>query len=175
MSDATPTTDQGNCLVWLWLSALAIVLDLGIKYVASNTLSYAQPVEVLPIFDLTLLHNTGAAFSFLADAGGWQRWVFAVIALVVSVMLVLWLRKTPRNQWWLGLGLSMVLGGAIGNLYDRLVHGYVVDYLSFHYAGWYFPAFNLADVCITVGAGLLIIDMLFLADDAAFKRKSEDS
>lgn len=175
MSDTTPTTGPGNCLAWLWLSVLAIVLDLGIKYVASNTLTYATPVEILPIFDLTLLHNTGAAFSFLADAGGWQRWVFAVIAVGVSVMLVIWLRKTPRNQWWMGLGLSLVLGGAIGNLYDRLVHGYVVDYLSFHYGGWYFPAFNLADVCITVGAGLLIIDMLFLADDAPMKRKSGDS
>ncbi|MCV6589463.1 MAG: signal peptidase II [Marinobacterium sp.] len=175
MSDSTPTTGQGHCLAWLWLSALMVVLDLGIKYLASSNLTYAVPVEVLSVFDLTLLHNTGAAFSFLADAGGWQRWAFAVIALAVSVMLVIWLHKTPRNQWWLGLGLSLVLGGALGNLYDRLVHGYVVDYLSFHYGGWYFPAFNLADVCITVGAGLLIIDTLFLADDAPVKRKSKDS
>lgn len=165
MTKLTPTAGQASSLPWLWLSLLVVIVDLGAKYVADNALDYGVPVQVLPVFDLTLLYNTGAAFSFLSDAGGWQRWAFAVIATAVSIMLVIWLKRTPRNQWWLGMGLSLVLGGALGNLYDRVVHGYVVDFLSFHYSGYYFAAFNLADAAITAGAGLLIIDMLFLAQD----------
>jgi signal peptidase II len=110
---------------------------------------------------MTLLYNTGAAFSFLSGASGWQRWLFVLIAVVVSVMLVLWLKRTDRHQWWLGMGLSLILGGALGNLYDRIIHGFVVDFISVHYQNYYFPAFNLADTAITIGAALLIIDMLF--------------
>jgi len=166
MTDQNPTTTgQGNCLPWLWLSLLVVIVDLSSKYIANNALNYGEPNPLLPMFDLTLLYNKGAAFSFLAEAGGWQRWVFAVIAVAVSGMLVVWLRRTPRAQWWLGLGLSMVLGGALGNLYDRVVLGYVIDFISLHYAGYYFPAFNLADTAITIGAGLLIIDMLFLSEE----------
>lgn len=153
-----------NCLVWLWVSLLVVVVDLGSKYLAVETLNYGEPNQVLPVFDITLLYNTGAAFSFLAEAGGWQRWFFVAIAIGVSGMLLVWLKRTPRQQWWLGLGLAWVLGGALGNLYDRIVHGYVVDFISLHYGGYYFAAFNIADMAITGGAALLLIDMLFLAE-----------
>lgn len=151
-----------SCLVWGWLSLVVVLLDLGSKQLAITYLNYAEPIPLLPIFDLTLLFNKGAAFSFLSDAGGWQRWVFALIAVVVSAVLVVWLRRTERSHWWLGLALSMVLGGALGNLYDRVVQGYVIDFISLHYDNYYFPAFNLADSAITLGAIVLILDMLFL-------------
>jgi signal peptidase II len=160
---ATKTSDvKGSCLIWGWLSLLVVLLDLGSKQLADAYLSYAEPNPLLPVFDLTLLYNKGAAFSFLSDAGGWQRWLFAFIAVLVSVVIVIWLRRIERNQWWLGLALSMVLGGALGNLYDRVVLGYVIDFISLHYQGYYFPAFNLADSAITLGAVILIFDMLFL-------------
>ncbi|WP_299179831.1 signal peptidase II [uncultured Neptuniibacter sp.] len=154
--------DQGHCLIWGWLSLLIVLLDLGSKQLAVNYLQYGDPNPVIPFFDLTLLFNTGAAFSFLSEAGGWQRWFFVLIAVVVSVVLVVWLRRTPRIHWWLGLGLALILGGAIGNLYDRAVQGYVIDFISLHYGDYYFPAFNLADTAITIGAFILILDMLFL-------------
>jgi len=139
------------------------VLDLATKFWVSSALTYNLPVEVLPIVDLRLLHNTGAAFSFLAAAAGWQRWLFAGIAIVVSFFILRWLRETPSSARVLAGGYALILGGALGNLFDRIVHGYVVDFISVHYAGWYFPAFNIADIAITCGAALLIFDMLFLA------------
>lgn len=160
----TVVNTSGTALSWLWLSVLVVALDLLTKYQASTLLAYGVPHPQLPIFDLTLLHNTGAAFSFLASAGGWQRWFFALIALLVSVLLVIWMARTPRQHRWLGIGLASVLGGGLGNLYDRMMHGYVVDFISLHYNGYYFPAFNLADTAITIGAGILIIDMLWSSD-----------
>jgi signal peptidase II len=151
----------GSSLVWLWLSVLVIVLDQGTKWLAQGMLEYGMPNPVLPVFDLTLLYNRGAAFSFLADAGGWQRWFFALVALVVSVALVIWMKRTARVHWWLGMGLALLLGGALGNLYDRVVLGYVVDFIAVHYKSSYFPAFNLADSAITLGAILLVVDTLF--------------
>lgn len=153
----THTTKSG--LIWLWLSLLVIVLDLGSKQLASLLLNYGEPVTVLPVFDLTLLHNKGAAFSFLAGQNGWQRWFFAVIAVGVSSVLLVWLKRTPRQQAWLCCALALILGGALGNLWDRLTLGYVVDFISLHYAQYYYPAFNLADSAITVGAIMLIWDM----------------
>ncbi|EXJ10399.1 MULTISPECIES: signal peptidase II [Nitrincola] len=160
----TDVNNSTSALRWLWITVLVIVLDLGTKYWADAALIYAQPVPILPFFDLTLLYNYGAAFSFLAGAGGWQRWFFAGIAIGMSVFLLVWLKRTPAQEWWMRLALALVLGGALGNLYDRIIHGYVVDFISLHYGGWYFPAFNLADTAITLGALLLIIDMLFLAE-----------
>jgi len=154
---------RASALCWLWLTLVVLVLDLGAKYLADTRLTYADPVALLPFLNLTLLYNTGAAFSFLSGAGGWQRWLFALIAIGVSLLLLLWLRRTPKRHWWLGVGLAMLLGGALGNLYDRIVHGHVVDFISVHWGGWYFPAFNLADSAISVGAALLIIDMLFVS------------
>ncbi len=153
-----------TALAWLWLAVVVIVLDLLTKHQASSLLPYGIPHPQLPVFDLTLLHNTGAAFSFLSQAGGWQRWFFALIAIVVSVALLVWMARTPYQQRWLGAGLALLLGGALGNLYDRIVHGYVVDFISLHYSGYYFPAFNLADTAITIGAGMLIIDMLWFSE-----------
>ncbi|EGH00229.1 Lipoprotein signal peptidase [gamma proteobacterium IMCC2047] len=150
-------------LIWLWLSVVVVVLDQLTKYLASANLEYGRPVELLPVFDLTLLHNTGAAFSFLAGAGGWQRWLFALLAAVVSVVLVVWLKRLKAHETWLAIALALVLGGALGNLYDRVVLGYVVDFISVHYQRYYFPAFNLADSGITVGAIMLIIDTLWFS------------
>ncbi|BBB27736.1 signal peptidase II [Amphritea japonica] len=157
-------TTQRTALSWLWLVAVVLVLDLFTKYQASSLLPYGVAHPQLPVFDLTLLHNTGAAFSFLAKAGGWQRWFFAVIAVVVSIVLLVWMARTPRQQRWLGAGLALLLGGALGNLYDRVVQGYVIDFISLHYDGYYFPAFNLADTAITIGAAMLIIDMIWFSD-----------
>ncbi|MGQ7245209.1 signal peptidase II [Salinicola sp. V024] len=148
-------------LRWLWLSLAVIVLDLGIKALASAHLDYGRPLEVLPIFNLTLLHNTGAAFSFLAEHAGWQRWLFALIAIGASIGLTVWLSRLKRGETLTAISLTLVIGGAIGNLYDRLVHGYVVDYLSFHWGDWYYPAFNLADTAITLGAVGLVLQSLF--------------
>lgn len=147
--------------LWLVLSGVIIVLDIWTKNLASTQLQYARPVEILPILNFTLLHNPGAAFSFLSDAGGWQRWFFTVISTVVSVVLLVWLLRLQRNEKLLALSLALILGGAIGNLYDRVSLGYVVDFISVHYAGWYFPAFNIADSAISVGAVLMILDMFF--------------
>lgn len=146
-------------LKWLWLSALIVVLDLATKYLATWNLEYAVPVAVIPdLFNFTLLHNTGAAFSFLADASGWQRWFFAALAIGVSVFLVKWL-QTLKGDRWLAVSLTLVLGGALGNLYDRIVHGYVVDFLDFYWQNQHFPAFNIADSAITIGAIMMAIDI----------------
>ena len=167
MSNATLPKSNTTALRWLWLSVVVVFLDLGSKAWASTGLVYNSPVELLPVFDLRLLHNTGAAFSFLASAGGWQRWLFAGIALVVSGLIIHWLRKTEAHQRLQALGYALILGGALGNLYDRIAYGYVVDFISLHYDGWYFPAFNIADSAITLGAIALIFDALFLSRHSA--------
>ena len=156
-----PAASRLNRLWLYYLAALVLVgLDQWTKGLATAWLEYGRPVPVLPVFDLTLQHNRGAAFSFLAGAGGWQRWLFAVIAGAVSVVLVVWLSRLGRGQVLLAVALSLVLGGAVGNLWDRLALGYVVDFISLHWGGRYFPAFNLADSAITVGAALMLLDML---------------
>jgi len=163
MTEQLQPQQRAGRLHWLWLSALVVILDQLSKQLATAYLDYALPVELLPVFDLTLLHNTGAAFSFLASAGGWQRWFFALLAGVVSVVLVVWLKRLKANETWLAIALALVLGGALGNLYDRVVLGYVVDFISVHYQQRYFPAFNLADSAISIGAVMLIIDTLWLS------------
>ncbi len=161
MTDANKS--QQGCLVWLWLSILIVVLDQGLKYLASTFLSYGEPLALLPVFDLTLLHNPGAAFSFLASQGGWQRWFLAAVAVGMSIYLIIWLKKTPRSMRLQALALALVLGGALGNLIDRVWLGYVVDYIALHWKHYYYPAFNLADVAITLGAVLLIWDMVIVS------------
>ncbi len=148
----------GSKLVWLGLTLLLVLLDQATKYLAEQYLIYAQPKTLLPVFDLTLVYNEGAAFSFLADAGGWQRWFFALLAAAVSLALVVWIKRLKPNETFLAIALAMILGGALGNLYDRVVLGYVIDFISVHYDRYYFPAFNLADSAICVGAALLIIE-----------------
>jgi signal peptidase II len=157
-------------LKWLWLSAFVIVLDQVTKYLASTELQFHVPVAVMPSFNWFLSHNTGAAFSFLSDAGGWQRWFFIGLAAVVAVIIVSWLKKLEGQQAWLAAALSLILGGAIGNVIDRIYHGYVIDFIQWYYENYYWPSFNIADAAITVGAAILIIDGLFGSKD-----KKQDS
>ncbi len=145
-------------LKWLWLSALVAALDLATKAVASHYLVLYQPVPVFPGFNWTLAHNSGAAFSFLASESGWQRWFFSVIALVVSIGITIWIKRLKPTETWLAVALALVLGGAIGNLWDRVTLGYVVDFIDVYYQQSHWPAFNIADSAICVGAVLLIID-----------------
>jgi signal peptidase II len=142
----------GGLILLLW------ALDLLIKWWVTQHFNYGERVNLLPFFDLVLAHNTGAAFSFLANQSGWQRWVLAAIAIGISGWLVAWLKRTPRTYSVLGLSLSLVLAGALGNLTDRLVNGYVVDYILVYYPPYYFPAFNLADSVIFLGVVGLFID-----------------
>ncbi len=145
----------------LGLALLVLAVDQATKLWAAGTLDYGMPVTVLPFFNLTLVHNTGAAFSFLADAGGWQRIFFIVVSGVVSLVLVAWLWRLPRDARLLGIALALVLGGAVGNLVDRVAYGYVIDFLDFHATGWHWPAFNVADSAISCGVVLLLADGLF--------------
>ena len=156
-----------NMLKWLWLSLIIIILDQLTKSWASSALDYATPVAIMPMFNLTLLHNTGAAFSFLSEAGGWQRWFFALIAIVISVALLIWLKMLKPNQTLLAVGLALLLGGALGNLWDRLLFGYVVDFIDIYYGNAHWPAFNIADSAISIGAALLIFDSFRHANEKA--------
>ena len=153
-----PVVQRTHPAAWLWLSLGVIALDQATKFLATRFLDLYERVEVLPVLDFTLLHNTGAAFSLLAGASGWQRWFFIGLAFTVSVVLLVWIWRTPRGEKLLPLSLSLILGGALGNVIDRIVHGYVVDFIHAHWGPAYFPAFNIADSAITIGAGLLILD-----------------
>ncbi|WP_137166386.1 signal peptidase II [Salinimonas lutimaris] len=147
-------------LRFLWLSLVVFALDQWTKYAVLGSMQLYQSVEVMPFFNLTYVHNYGAAFSFLHDAAGWQRWFFTGIAAVVSTLILWWLRSTPRHQVMLPVAFCFILGGALGNVYDRLVHGYVIDFLDFYVGQYHWPAFNLADAGIFIGAAMLIVDML---------------
>lgn len=143
---------------WYGLALFILLLDQLTKLIAVAELHYAQPVAVFPGFNLTLLYNTGAAFSFLAQAGGWQRWFFIILSLIVSVVIIGWIARLRDSNKLLSFGLALVLGGALGNVYDRVALGHVVDFIQLYYKNWYWPAFNIADSAICVGAALLIID-----------------
>ncbi|HEY0676349.1 MAG TPA: signal peptidase II [Immundisolibacter sp.] len=143
----------------LALAALLILLDQASKLAVLRLLEPYQTIPVVPGFNLTLAFNRGASFSFLADAGGWQRWLFSGISLAASVIIVILLRRTPPADRLNGLGLSLVLSGAVGNLIDRLWLGHVVDFLDVYYRAWHFPAFNIADSAISIGAALLVLGM----------------
>jgi signal peptidase II len=144
---------------WLGLSALVILADQITKSVIEHRLGLFDVVSIFPVLDITRLHNSGAAFSFLADASGWQRWFFTALSLAVSVGLIVWICRSPRRGQTLAVaGLACVLGGALGNVIDRIRMGHVVDFIHAHWGGAYFPAFNVADSAITVGAALLLLD-----------------
>ena len=149
-------------LVWVGLAILAIVLDQWTKWIASTHLNYADPVPVLPFLNWTLLHNYGAAFSFLSDAGGWQRYFFTSLAGIVSVIFLFWLMRMPKTVKVLPIAIALILGGAIWNLIDRVTLGYVVDFIHVYCQNSHFPAFNIADSAITLGTILLLIDSFFL-------------
>lgn len=146
---------------WLLAALALVVIDQACKWWVTQSLSYGVPVPVWGWLNFTLLHNTGAAFSFLAHGDGWQRWLFAAIAVAVSSWIVFMLRRCPPGARWLPIALTLVLGGAIGNLWDRLSFGYVVDFIHFCYGTSCFPAFNVADSAITVGAVMLVLDSFF--------------
>lgn len=148
---------------WLLLSTVVVALDQVTKLLVIENLTLYQRVQITPFFDLVRLHNTGAAFSFLADASGWQNWLFTGIAFVVSVGILYWLVTLPsKDRRALAMGLALVLGGAIGNVIDRSFYGYVVDFILFHYQEWSYPAFNLADSAITCGVILILYDGVVL-------------
>ena len=168
---AANTQANGSSLVWMralsnpWIGFLLAVIVIGLdqctQALATNQLAYRVPVEVTSWFDLMLAHNTGAAFSFLASAGGWQRWFLTAVAVAVSVVVVFWLTRLKQSERILGVALGLVLGGGVGNLIDRVSLGYVGDFISWHYNDWYWPAFNSADAAICLGAVLLVWDSFF--------------
>ena len=171
-------------LKWLWVTAVVIVLDQVTKQVAQALLVFEVPVPVIPFFNFTLSYNTGAAFSFLASSAGWQRWFFVVLAVVVSAMIVRWLRRLSPEERWNGVALSLILGGALGNAIDRVFFGHVIDFIDFFYTAGscmplfsplpfgdgfqcHWPAFNLADSAISVGAVIMVLDAILPSKKAA--------
>ncbi|QBY03417.1 lipoprotein signal peptidase [Thalassotalea sp. HSM 43] len=156
-------------LRWLWLALIMLIVDQASKQLVVATMDYRQSIAVMPLFNLTYVHNPGAAFSFLADQGGWQRWFFTAIAAVMSILLIFWMSKTPKHHKMIAIAFALILSGAVGNLIDRVMYGYVIDFLDFYIGNSHWPAFNIADSAIFVGAALMIIDA-FKNDD---KSKSE--
>lgn len=157
MRNALPTS---NSLRWLWLSLAVLMLDQISKHWVLNHLAINERIPVVPFFDITLRYNTGAAFSFLAQAGGWAAWFFGGIAVIASVVIIILLRRLSKDKRWLAIALALILGGALGNLQDRIYHGYVVDFLLFYVGEWQWPAFNVADSAICIGAAMMIIAVL---------------
>ncbi len=148
-------------LKYLWITFIVIVLDQISKHLAEYYLAYHVPLPVMPMFNLTLSYNTGAAFSFLSEAGGWQRWFFIGLALVVSGFILAWLRKLQPQEKWIAVALGLVLGGALGNVIDRLLIGKVIDFIQIYYQQWSWPIFNIADSAITIGVAILLFDAFF--------------
>jgi len=173
MSD--PGGTQGRSAVrWLWLSLAVVVFDQWTKWLIVARFELYERLEIWPVLGITRLHNTGAAFSFLSDAGGWQRWFFVTLGIAVSILVIVWLTRLPaRGRSWLAASLALVVGGAVGNIIDRVRFGYVVDFISVHYERWFYPAFNVADSAITVGAVILLIESLLTRDSAAPSQQGE--
>ena len=146
---------------WLWLSAAVVALDQLSKWLASALLVFHEPLPLVPFVNLTLTHNTGAAFSFLSEAGGWQLWFFTALALVISGLMAFWLSRTARANWRSALPYALVIGGAIGNVIDRQMHGHVIDFIQWYVGNHYWPAFNVADSAIVVGAIGIALSGLF--------------
>lgn len=164
-----------NLLSRYGIAALVVFFDQITKVWVDRSLQLYEQIPVTPMFNITLAYNRGAAFSFLSDAGGWQRWFFIGISVVVSVCLTVWLYRMKPNEKWLALAIALILGGAIGNnLIDRVIYGHVVDFIQVYYDTWYFPSFNIADSAITVGTVLLLILTFFEKDEQA-KSESKNS
>lgn len=157
---------------WLLAAVVIVILDLWTKSLASESLTLYRPVELTSWLNMTLAHNYGAAFSFLSDAGGWQRWLFTILAAVVTVVLIVWLFRLQAKEKLTAAALGMIIGGALGNLIDRIMNGYVVDFIDVYYRDWHWPAFNLADSAITGGVILLLLDALL--QSLADKKKGSD-
>ncbi|GKT12511.1 MAG: signal peptidase II [Thiomicrorhabdus sp.] len=163
-----------TALVTLWIAIVVVVLDQVTKYLAVTNLTFAEPVAVMPYLNWTLAYNYGAAFSFLADMGGWQRWFFAGLATVVSVVLIVWLSRLPKLLTAEVWGINLILGGAIGNVIDRFLEGRVTDFIDFYVGSWHYATFNIADMVITAGAGLIILTEFWLKPKAEKKAKSAE-
>ncbi len=166
-----PTSWKDSGLRWYWIVVLVFIADQLSKQWVLSSFELYESVKLLPVFNFTYVRNYGAAFSFLSDAGGWQRWLFTFVAVGFSILLSVWLRQQPSKMWRLNLAYTLVIGGALGNLIDRLQHGFVVDFLDFYWKTSHFPAFNIADSAICVGAGLIILDS-FVSDKDV--KKSDD-
>ncbi|MEZ9821640.1 signal peptidase II [Shewanella sp. 10N.286.45.A1] len=166
-----PTSWKDSGLRWYWIVVLVFIADQLSKQWVLSSFELYESVKLLPMFNFTYVRNYGAAFSFLSDAGGWQRWLFTFVAVGFSILLSVWLRQQPSKMWRLNLAYTLVIGGALGNLIDRLQHGFVVDFLDFYWKTSHFPAFNIADSAICVGAGLIILDS-FVSDKDV--KKSDD-
>jgi len=145
---------------WYWLSVLVVALDQVSKLIADSQLVFHRAMMVFPGFNFTLMYNEGAAFNFLSNAGGWQRWFFTALSLSVGVVLAVWIKRLGDDKQLLAAGLAFILGGAIGNVIDRIIYGHVIDFIDVYYQNHHFPAFNLADSAINLGVVLLILDML---------------
>ncbi len=162
--------------LWFAIAAAVVVIDQITKVWAESVLAQGQSIVVAPFFKFQLAYNTGAAFSFLGEAGGWQRWFFSVVSFAVSVAIVVWIKKIAtsgkKDRFWELLALSLILGGAIGNLYDRILLGHVIDFIVWHYEQYYWPTFNIADSAICAGAALLVFDMLFVQDQKSKDEKN---
>lgn len=158
--EAAAPPQRSHLVLLFMLAGAVLILDQVTKSLASSHLTYGVPHTVFTGFDLLLAHNPGASFSFLADAGGWQRWGLSAIAFGASAFIIVWLLRLPRRQMLLGAALACILGGALGNGFDRITLGYVVDFISVYYGEWRFATFNVADIALNVGAFLIIIDIL---------------
>ena len=145
-------------LKWLWLTVIFLVIDQLSKYWVVDSLELYLSIEILPFFNFTYVQNPGAAFSFLADQAGWQRWFFTAVASIASIVFIYWLAKTPKEQSCLGIAFALMLSGALGNLIDRVLFGYVIDFIDVYLGTYRWPAFNVADSAIFIGAALMIID-----------------
>jgi signal peptidase II len=160
----TIIVEKRTGLYWLWLSALVIVIDQVTKHIVTTNLFYNQSLYLFRFLNITLAHNSGAAFNFLSEMGYLAVWLFIAIAFFISLILCIWLQSLPAKNCWLGISLALILGGAIGNLLDRIFIGYVIDFIQFHVDTWSFPIFNMADTAISIGTFMLVIDI--------FKKKS---
>ncbi|GAB3469132.1 signal peptidase II [Polaromonas eurypsychrophila] len=159
MAKTTFGTTSANLLPWLGLALILFIADQFTKVLILGYYQLGDATYVTSFFNIVRVHNSGAAFSFLANAGGWQRWFFTAIGIAATIF-ILWMLKSHSGQKLFSFALACILGGAVGNVIDRMLHGYVVDFLDFHYASWHFPAFNIADAAISVGAVCLILDEL---------------
>ncbi|GAB2945196.1 signal peptidase II [Hafnia psychrotolerans] len=158
-------------LRWLWLAALVIIMDLGSKFLIMGNFQLGESMPLIPYLNLFYAQNHGAAFSFLADKGGWQRWFFAVIALVIVIALIVLMYRSNAKQKINNIAYAMIIGGALGNLFDRMVHGYVIDFIDFYVNDWHYPTFNLADSFICIGAVLVVIEGFIAKPTSAAKSK----
>jgi len=146
--------------LWIFITILVFALDRITKSLALDYLPLGEPISILPMFNLFFTFNTGAAFSFLNQAGGWQEWLFGAIAVGVSISIIIWQLKITIEHLWLKIALALIIGGTLGNLYDRITYHKVIDFLDFYFRQWHYPVFNIADSAICIGAIMLIIDIL---------------